>query len=254
MSAGKAFLICTNISWPCLQLRDTEIMYCTDAAAEEHGYGSAGELIGRRLSEIQPACARQAAQRQHLFREHGYAVDNCYHTIMMGQDGRLRGHRREVIWRVSAGHDLTYCVEVQGVGNLPDVAVPDLAAYGLDETDFVATCGKLNVQQLKDQVRSGNIELPYAENLRMILMRCQELSIPFCRDDETGVDVLLSGQVNWTLYGRTPGLVKVRQHCDACGWQWDTAAFQAIECPKCRAYQPSRIAGATPDEVRQMYP
>ena len=252
MSADRAYMICKNVAWPALGIRDTEIAHCNEAAAKKHGYRSARHLARKRLSEIQPKEAREIAQAHHLLREHGYPADTGYCTIMHAADGEVIGHYRQLVWRLSDGHGgLSYCVEIERVTELAPAAMPDIALYGLTQEHFEHVCGMCTVQQLKDSVRNDNLVLQHAENLRTILARCKQLSMHFDSDDDTGVDVMLSGQVVWTLHGRSPGLVKIWQDCEACGWRWATPEFQAQECPQCRKRMPPRIAGATPLEVAQ---
>ena len=237
MSADTAYMICTNVEWPALGIRDTQVTHCNEAAAELHGYGSARDLVRRCLSELQAPEFRHAAQCQHLLREHGYPVDAQYATVMQAEDGESLGHRRQLVWRLSEGHGrLSYCVEITKVSQLSPVAVPDIALYGLTQEHFTHVCGERTVHQFKEAVRTKQLNtLPYPENLRTILARCRHLSTFFDDiTDDTGVDLMLSSRVAWTLYGRTPGLVKVHQACEACGWQWLHAEAVAAECPQCR--------------------
>lgn len=237
MSARTAYMICRPVFDRRVGLGDVQITHANDDAGEAHGVEGARALIGAYLSQFQDERSREAGRCQHLIRCHHKPIQQKYATLMRTRDGELIGHLRERIDLEGLHGESSYMVRIERVRELDEVAMPDIAAYGLTEADYLATCGRYTYAQLLTFHRKGTLERHCGKKVTTIVRQCATLAKSFfggTRDD--GLALALNRSLtNWVLDEASAAL-QLAATCPFCGWHWWRKTFpgHTQRCPMCK--------------------
>ena len=248
MSARKpaGSMLLENVLKPPIGFGDVRISALCDRAAEYHGFANAQAMLDYScwFSDYQLPEHRRAGEIAWYMRNHGFEMAQQYCTIVRNGDGAFLGQRRELQKTMTlASGNVAFLVSCEPVHEMPHIEVPDLELWGIDPEDVHAYCGEYTTAQIREQLRTDTLSLPYPEILRTIIGRCAVLSTDYFGIDPTkALDIALSDSVAWTTHGRTPGLVSLRQNCGTCNWSWFSRSGWSDECPQCRAVQKAPVA------------
>lgn len=233
----QARTVTENFFFPLLNLGDTRIIFCNDAAAQAYGFARAKDLVGRCLSDLQPMWVRTIGQQNWYARHHGIAAPTTFVTIIQRPDGELVGHRRMLVETMAGLHGQSYLTECEVVGCLDQPPAPDLDAHGVTQADVDGFCGRFTVAKLRQMLHAQTLPLPIMETFHTIVARCEQLSTEvFGWQPGMGLDLALRRDlVAWSLDAKAHSLVYFPTHCPGCGWQWNSKAWHR-QCPKCRLH------------------
>ena len=234
-----AFLLCELYYQPLLGVGDVRITHASldpkhDIAAL-FGVAHPTDLVNRFLSDFQDFDWREYGRTRWALRQLGYAIPPDYCTMVRGPGGQMIGQRRELASTWVGEEREAYLMRVEPIREVDHLPVLRYDDYGVDKAAAEAITGLRSVAQLRSQLATDKMSLPFGERFTTILSRCDRLVKQKRVKAPTALDAALHPKVGWSLDGKKAPVVTVHQTCPRCAWQWHYGGVDTPnQCPRCR--------------------
>lgn len=232
-----AFMICQLYFEPLLGVGDVRITDASPEAATLFGVAHAQELVDTFLSDRQDYDWREYGRMRWALRKLGYRVPQDYCTVVQSPEGQMIPQRRELVSAcIGRGGEETYVMRVspvREVDHLPNLRL--FEDYGVEKAEAELYMGQRSVAQLRSQLATDALSLPFGERFTIILDKLASLVKRKVLDMPTALDAALHPQIGWSLDAKKAPMVTVHQTCPRCGWRWYyTGEAAPNQCPRCR--------------------